>query len=208
MMETVMTLKKVKETGRDRLIASSLKLFSQKGFHACSIREICDDAKANVSLVSFHFGGKEGLLDVIFEEMDEDDFDVILSYLVTPKSSEDFKVRLKLFLDSYVGFYLEHPDVVSLYLEELERGHHQAMDRFSTTFGKIWKALVVFLREAQEEKLINVEMDSKMLAYQLISPVTHLMRSRKSAYVNSLFTLDDEAFRTKFLKQIVDSIPS
>ena len=87
----VSTFKKLKETGRDRLIASSLKLFSQKGFHGCSIREICDAAKANISLISFHFGGKEGLLEVIFEELREKDFEDIEKFL-------ERKVFLQLFV--------------------------------------------------------------------------------------------------------------
>ena len=201
-------LKKIKETGRDRLIASSLKLFSQKGFHGCSIREICDAAKANVSLVSFHFGGKDGLLDVIFEEIAANDFSEMESYLQNPLTKEDMKIRLELFINSYVDFYLKHPDVVSLYLEELERGHHQAMEILPVTFGKIWKSLVRFLKEAQENKLIIEKIDAKILAYQIISPVSHLMRSRKSSYVNSLFTLDDEKFRKQIILQIVETIPA
>lgn len=199
--------KKTKENGRDRLIASSLKLFSQKGFHGCSIREICDAARANVSLVSFHFGGKEGLLDVIFEEMDSTDFSEMEKLLTSPNSKEDLRVRLELFLTSYVDFYLKNPDVVSLYLEELERGHHQAMDILPETFGVIWKSLVRFLIEAQEQKLIGGKLDSKILAYQILAPVSHLMRSRKSSYVNSLFTLEDENFRQQIILQIVETIP-
>lgn len=207
MMNTVTTIKKVKETGRDRLIASSLKLFSQKGYHACSIREICDAAHANVSLVSFHFGGKEGLLDVIFNDMISNDFDEMESFLVTPQSKEDFYVRLDLFLNSYVNYYLKRPDVISLYLEELERGHHIALEILPSTYGKIWKGLVRFLKEAQENKIIGENIDSKILAYQVFSPLTLLMRSRKSSYINSLFTLEDEKFRKQILQQIVDTIP-
>lgn len=196
-----------KLNGRDRLIASSLKLFSKKGYHGCSIREICDAAKANISLVSFHFGGKEGLLDALFSEMVSENFNQMDKFLVAPQSKEEFEIRLDLFLNSYVDFYLQHPDVVSLFLEELERGHQQAMGILPETYGKIWKSLVRFLKITQENKIINDRLDSKILAYQIISPLTHLMRSRNSSYINSLFTLDDEKFRKQILRQIVETIP-
>ena len=70
-------VKKTKENGRDRLIVSALSLFCERGYHGVSVREICDHANANPSLISFHFGGKEALLETIFEGMMSDRFEEI-----------------------------------------------------------------------------------------------------------------------------------
>ena len=199
------TLNKLKENGRDRLIAASLKLFSHKGFHACTIREICDKARANISLVSFHFGGKEGLLDVIFDELNEDDFDVINSVLSNVSSREDLKIRLKLFLDSYAEYSLKHADVVSLFFEEMERGNPQAEKRMKNTFGKVWSALNSFLKDAQDHELIPIHLDTQILSYQILSPISNLCRSRHTSTQVTFFSLKNAEFREKLHSQIIDT---
>jgi AcrR family transcriptional regulator len=197
------SLKKLKETGRDRLIAASLKLFSNKGFHACSIREICEAAKANISLVSFHFGGKEGLLDVIFEELTAADFAKLESLLTPVTSKEEMKIRLRIFFENYIDFAIKHGDVISLYLDELEKGNPQALERLPQTFEKTWKAINHFLQDAQDQKLISEEVNIEILSYQIMAPINHLLRTRFTSKQITLFSLSNEEFRQKLLGQII-----
>lgn len=200
------TLKKIKKNGRDRLIATSLKLFSQKGFHACSVREICDIAKANVSLISFYFGGKVGLLDAILEELTESDFNKINEVICSVNSVVDFTVRLNIFLNGYIDFSIKHADVIGLYLEELERGNKYAVEILPKTYGKIWKSLNVFLQSAQDQKIIDESLDVKILAFQILAPINHLIRSRHNPLMTSFFSFEDEKIKKKFIEQIIKTI--
>jgi AcrR family transcriptional regulator len=198
-------IKIIKENGRDRLIAASLRLFSLKGFHGCSIREICEAAKANISLISFHFGGKEGLLDVIFEELMDKDFNKIASLLSNAQNKEDLMLKLNLFLECYVDYSINHSDVTSLFFEELERGNSQAEDRLPSTYGILWESLKSFLENAQKQHLLNDKLDIEILAFQILSPINHLMRSRYTSTKMTLFSLKNEGFRKRLLNQIVQT---
>lgn len=50
-----------------RILAAAKELFAKHGFEGTSIRQICEEAGANVALVSYHFGGKENLFGALFE---------------------------------------------------------------------------------------------------------------------------------------------
>ncbi|MFI7130857.1 TetR/AcrR family transcriptional regulator [Nonomuraea sp. NPDC050153] len=52
---------------RDRLIATAVRLFGEKGIAATSLRALTDAAGANIAAVNYHFGSKEGLLRAVID---------------------------------------------------------------------------------------------------------------------------------------------
>lgn len=52
---------------KNRILLAAKKLFALQGFERTTIRQICEEASANVALVSYHFGGKENLFGALFE---------------------------------------------------------------------------------------------------------------------------------------------
>lgn len=50
---------------RNRLIEVAGSIFAKKGFRAATIREICDQAGANLAAVNYHFRDKEGLYEAV-----------------------------------------------------------------------------------------------------------------------------------------------
>jgi AcrR family transcriptional regulator len=53
---------------RDRLIEAATLLFAESGFDGVGLREIAQKAKANLAMISYHFGGKEGLYEAVLRE--------------------------------------------------------------------------------------------------------------------------------------------
>lgn len=60
-----------KEDSKQRILKSAIRLFAQKGYDGVGIREICNDAKANICMISYFWGGKEGLYNGIVENLIE-----------------------------------------------------------------------------------------------------------------------------------------
>jgi AcrR family transcriptional regulator len=52
---------------QEHILAIALQLFGEQGFSATSIRDIAQKANINVSMISYYFGGKEGLLKAIVQ---------------------------------------------------------------------------------------------------------------------------------------------
>ena len=52
---------------RDKLLEVGTELFSERGFAAVSIRELAQAAGTNSAMISYYFGGKEGLYREVLE---------------------------------------------------------------------------------------------------------------------------------------------
>lgn len=50
---------------RQRLLDAGLRLFSERGYHHVTVRDLCREAQANLASVNYHFGGKLELYDEI-----------------------------------------------------------------------------------------------------------------------------------------------
>ena len=53
---------------REKLLSAGTRLFAQKGFAAVSIRQLSQAAETNSALISYYFGGKEGLYAAVLEK--------------------------------------------------------------------------------------------------------------------------------------------
>ncbi len=53
------------QTTKERVMEAAIQLFFQKGFHGTTTRDITNKINVNGSLISYHFNGKQGLLEEI-----------------------------------------------------------------------------------------------------------------------------------------------
>lgn len=56
------------DTTRERLLAAGAAIFARRGFAAATVREICQEAGANVASVNYYFTDKMGLYRAVIEE--------------------------------------------------------------------------------------------------------------------------------------------
>jgi TetR/AcrR family transcriptional regulator len=53
---------------RNKLISIATRLFAEHGLNGVSIRELSNAAGVSISMISYHFGGKEGLYSSVLQE--------------------------------------------------------------------------------------------------------------------------------------------
>ena len=57
---------------KDEILKQARKVFAEVGYKEATIRQICRESKTNVCLISYYFGGKEGLYKAVFQKIGED----------------------------------------------------------------------------------------------------------------------------------------
>jgi TetR/AcrR family transcriptional regulator len=53
---------------RTKLLATATRFFAERGLHGVSIRELSTSAGVSISMISYYFGGKEGLYGAVLQE--------------------------------------------------------------------------------------------------------------------------------------------
>jgi AcrR family transcriptional regulator len=56
-----------RDGSKERILAAAEQIFAESGFDGATVRQIAIAADVPIALISYHFGGKEGLYKAIFE---------------------------------------------------------------------------------------------------------------------------------------------
>jgi len=107
---------KTKVNPQTRIINSAAHLFSRKGFSGVGVREIAAKAKVNISMVSYYYGGKTGLLKAIVTEYFSyvDDIALRVSEMNLPP-----RLSLKEFICKMVNLIKEKEDLCKVAIIEM-----------------------------------------------------------------------------------------
>jgi AcrR family transcriptional regulator len=73
-------------SSKQKVVEAASSLFFQKGFHGTSVRDIAEKAAVNVSLISYYFKGKQGLLEYAVTNYYEEYLKVMEAELEKTKS--------------------------------------------------------------------------------------------------------------------------
>lgn len=97
---------KINPTKQKVIDAASL-LFFQNGFHGTSVRDIADKASVNVSLISYYFKSKQGLLEYAVTKYYERYLQAI-EETIKETTSEDSLISLKKLIDTIIQYKQSH----------------------------------------------------------------------------------------------------
>ncbi len=108
---------KVNPTKQKVLDAASL-LFFQNGFHGTSVRDIADKASVNVSLISYYFKSKQGLLEYAVIHYYEAYLEILEEALDTAASAAPLE-KIKKIITAIIQYKQEHHQFTCFVQREL-----------------------------------------------------------------------------------------
>ena len=161
---------------RDHILAEARKHFSEKGFAGASLRDICEGAKANVSAIKYHFGGKEGLYRECFKIYGESRLNSAAIILTKANSIEELKLRIKLFCEDFIKEGLENMHTTKMICREIETENPLIDDIFQDTFLRIYTTLAEMFEDAKDKNLIRKDLDIMIITSAFFHNLTTTLR--------------------------------
>lgn len=107
-----------KITTKQRVVDAASVLFFQHGFHGTSVRDIAEAASVNVSLISYYFKSKQGLLEYAVTHYYEHYLEVI-HHAIEELETEDEIQQLKQVVYAIIRYKTEHFQLTSFIYREL-----------------------------------------------------------------------------------------
>jgi AcrR family transcriptional regulator len=194
--------KELKET-REALLEAAKHVFAARGFDGATLKDIADQASANVAMISYYFDGKEGLYRSCLEAIGTDRLLATQRILTPPSSREDIRARLGLFLEEFFYSHLQEPEVVRMIHQEFSSDMALTKDIFQNTFVKIFETLLGFFLQAQQRGLIRSELDVEIMTTHFWSGLIHLSRMDPLQKDLCGYCVSDAPFRERLLKYIL-----
>lgn len=164
------------EDSKAQLLDAAKGLFARHGLEGATVREIAAKANASLCLVSYHFGGKEGLYRACLEEFGKARLELARKILVPAGTAQDVRERVGRLVDLYLDSVAEDPEIHRLIQREVEAGLPIAKDVYERTFLKLLRALHGFFEAAQEKGILRRDLDAFTLVAMVHGTITQLMR--------------------------------
>jgi TetR/AcrR family transcriptional regulator, regulator of cefoperazone and chloramphenicol sensitivity len=126
---------------RQRLIDAACHLFAEKGFSNVSIRQICEEARANVAAVNYYFRDKEGLCRELLDHLIEVAWKPEHRKLRDAMEGKNPEEKLFLYVRKFIGNLLGEPEDESseLFSRLLSRAEAEQTPAFEVVIEKGWK---------------------------------------------------------------------
>lgn len=126
---------------KDRILAAATALFARKGYKGTSVRDIVRETGINISMISYYFQGKQGILKAILQKT-IDDFEA----LACDSPAFDDNEELLELLKKLQGFIFSHSDESTILLDKFNRNIEELEMLFPVIEGRV-KSIIKYLSE-------------------------------------------------------------
>jgi TetR/AcrR family transcriptional regulator len=194
---------KASEKTREHLLEAARELFSAKGFHGVSVKEICKQAKCNISLVSYHYGGKEGLYKSCIEAPAEKEHQAAIRDLQDVSTFDEFVAQLTEFGNNMLCRASEDFRLYKIVSREMESEDLLIAELFEKTYHSVFVKVCEKITDAVDKGWLRKDLHPPITTMLFLGTLMHAIRSEglRKKYFNR--TLRDSEYRKTIVDQII-----
>ncbi|MDQ0871383.1 AcrR family transcriptional regulator [Paenibacillus sp. V4I3] len=140
-----------------KILLAAKKLFAKHGYDATSVRQICEEAGANVALVSYYFGGKESVFYEIFNQF------FPKNKLIDFFAIEDPIVGIRTIIQGVIEIRSADPQMITLIQMEIITITPR-VEKMRELVYPLWKKVRDLLEKGRQDGIFHFEsLDSTLM---------------------------------------------
>ncbi len=185
---------------RSALLKAAIKVFAQNGFDGTTVKDLADEAGVNVSMVSYYFGGKECLYKTMLENFGLERVSSAERLLKSPRSREEFALRLGLFAENIFEIYAKEPELVRIVHRSIDIASPLTDHLFENVFSRIFLALQAFLDASRELGIIRQDIETDIAAESIFGSLVHFAHCEPLRIRTGGRSIQDPAYVDQVIK--------
>jgi TetR/AcrR family transcriptional regulator, fatty acid metabolism regulator protein len=148
------------EEKRRQILDAAVRAFARKGYHACRVGEIAEEAGVAYGLVYHYFGSKEEVLQTIFRETWTQ---MLARVREVQEEGGPAREQVRKVTALLLRTWNRDPDLVRVLVHEVTRSPEQLQQQIDE-IGHAYEALEAIIAHGQESGEFRADLDPKIAA--------------------------------------------
>jgi TetR/AcrR family transcriptional regulator, fatty acid metabolism regulator protein len=184
---------------RRLILDAAIRVFARRGFHACRVSDVADEAGVAYGLVYHYFDSKEEILNTLFQER----WQLMLDAIVEIDRTTDGSAREKLYLVAsfIIDSYRHEPDLMKVIIVEVTRAANSFGREHLATIRKAYGLIADIVEQARQDGSFKADISAEFAAMCFYGAIEQLL----SGWIFGIIPETEEEFeRAKAL--VVETI--
>jgi TetR/AcrR family transcriptional regulator, fatty acid metabolism regulator protein len=184
---------------RRLILDAAIRVFARRGFHACRVSDVADEAGVAYGLVYHYFDSKEEILNTLFQER----WQLMLDAIVEIDRTPDASAREKLYLVAsfIIDSYRHEPDLMKVIIVEVTRAANSFGRDHLATIRKAYGLIADIVEQARQDGSFKADISAEFAAMCFYGAIEQLL----SGWIFGIIPETEEEFeRAKAL--VVETI--
>lgn len=166
----------LEESGaRQKIIEAAAVLFANEGFHGTSTRDIAKASGLNLSLISYYFGGKEGLYKTVIQEFVFHAFSqiekVINEFEQDEVSIKSIRQAFQSLVNTLVDLRVANPHMAKILTREKLAGLPFSREIHESMMTKVGEKLEFIITRGQRAGMVSKKVNPQFVVICLVEGI-------------------------------------
>jgi TetR/AcrR family fatty acid metabolism transcriptional regulator len=184
---------------RRLILDAAIRVFARRGFHACRVSDVADEAGVAYGLVYHYFDSKEEILTTLFKER----WQLMLDAIVGIDHQPDMPARDKLYLVAsfIIDSYRHEPDLMKVIIVEVTRAANSFGREHLETIREAYGLIAHIVEQARQDGSFKSDISAEFAAMCFYGAIEQLL----SGWIFGILPETEEEFE-RAKAQVVETI--
>ena len=158
---------------RRQILDAAITVFATRGFHACRVSDVADEAGVAYGLVYHYFGSKEEILNTLFTER----WQILLDAIAELDRQQDTSAREKLYLvgSFIIDSYRHEPDLMKVIIVEVTRAANSFGRAHLAKIREAYDMIGQIVEKAQRQGVFKPDISPDFAALMFYGAIEQLL---------------------------------